>query len=101
MKLFNLFGSKTSTAAAFDKIQGYNTRGPRFSGRALYGGTCTLCMTRKDQMREGYVARTFHIPTDIDDELRMMAIKNHVRFSDMAISAFRDFIRGSKKNDGK
>jgi hypothetical protein len=58
-------------------------------------------MTRKDQMREGYVARTFHIPTDIDDELSVMAVKNHVRFSDMAISAFRNFLRGSKKYDGK
>jgi len=36
-----------------------------------------------------FVARTFHIPKDIDDELRMMAIKNHVRFSDMAILAIR------------
>jgi hypothetical protein len=44
-------------------------------GRAIYGCTSTLCMTRKDEMREGFVARTFHIPEDIDDELRMMAVK--------------------------
>jgi hypothetical protein len=57
-------------------------------------------MTRKDKMREGFVARTFHIPNDVDDELRIMAIKNHVRFSDMAILAFREHIsrvKGSRK----
>ncbi|MGC2574962.1 MAG: hypothetical protein WA364_25905 [Candidatus Nitrosopolaris sp.] len=50
-------------------------------------------MTRKDKMREGFVARTFHIPIDIDDELRVMAIRNHVRFSDEAVSAFRKHIK--------
>jgi hypothetical protein len=57
-------------------------------------------MTRKDKMREGFVARTFHIPNDVDDELRMMAIKDHVRFSEMATSVFRDYIsriKGGKK----
>ena len=53
-------------------------------------------MTRKDEMRKGYVARTFHLPLDIDDELRMMAVKNHVRFSEEAISAFREHISGVK-----
>jgi len=67
------------------------------SGRAIYGGVLVLYMTRKDKMREGYVARTFHITIGIDDELRMMAVKNHVRFSDIAISALRDFLRGDKK----
>ena len=60
------------------------------------GSTCTLCMTRKDQMREGFVARTFHIPIDIDDELRV-----NVRFSDMAILAFKEFLRGGRKDDGR
>jgi hypothetical protein len=57
-------------------------------------------MTSKDKMREGFVARTFHIPEDIDDELRMMAIKDHVRFSEMATSVFREYIsriKGGKK----
>jgi hypothetical protein len=49
-------------------------------------------MTRKDKMREGFVARTFHIPNEVDDELRMMAIKDHVRFSEMATSVFREHI---------
>jgi hypothetical protein len=57
---------------------------------------CTLCMTHKDKMREGFVARTFHIPEDIDDELRMMAIKNHVRFSDEATLALRGHITKTK-----
>ena len=50
-------------------------------------------------MREGFVARNFHIPIDVDDKLRMMAVKNHVRFSDEAIAAFRDHISkgGGKK----
>ena len=52
-------------------------------------------MTRKDQMREGFVTRTFHIPIDIDDELRMMAIKTHVRFSDIAIVAFKHYLQKS------
>jgi hypothetical protein len=47
-------------------------------------------------MREGFVARTFHIPNDIDDELRMAAVKTHVRFSDMAILAFRKSLQGGR-----
>jgi hypothetical protein len=54
-------------------------------------------MTRKDKMREGYVARTVHIPIELDDTLKMMAIKNHVRFSDMAIIAFKDFFNRQKE----
>jgi hypothetical protein len=48
-------------------------------------------MTRKDQMREG-----FDIPNDIDDELRMEAVKTHIRFSDMAILAFRKYLQGGR-----
>jgi hypothetical protein len=54
-------------------------------------------MTRKDKMREGFVARTFHIPIEIDDKLRIMAVKNHLRFSEEAILAFRDHI--SRRGD--
>ena len=74
-----------------------NTQTPRFTGRALYW-TCNTIMTQKDKMREGFVARNFHIPIDVDDKLRMMAVKNHVRFSDEAIAAFRDHI---SKDGGK
>lgn len=69
-----------------------NTAVPRFSGRAIYGPASTLCMTRKDQMRKGFVARTFHIPVDIDDELRIEAVKKRMRFYDMVILAFREHI---------
>jgi hypothetical protein len=50
-------------------------------------------------MRQDYVARAFHLPRDVDDQLRMMAIKNHIRFSDEAILAFREHIAkdGGKK----
>jgi hypothetical protein len=52
-----------------------NTKTPRFTGRALYGHrTCNTIMTRKDSMRQGFVARNFHIPMDVDDKLRLMAI---------------------------
>jgi hypothetical protein len=76
-----------------------HTRVPRLSGTAIYGRTYTTIMTRKDKMKEGFVARTFHIPVDIDDELRMMAIKDHVRFSEMAILAFKEHI--SRVKSGK
>jgi hypothetical protein len=49
-------------------------------------------MTRKDKIREGFVARTFHIPIEIDDGLRMIAVKNHVRFSEEATLALKEHI---------
>ena len=55
-----------------------------------------IYMTRKDKMKEGFVARTFHIPIETDDKLRMMAIRNHVRFSDEAIAAFEEHISRRK-----
>jgi hypothetical protein len=52
----------------FHKSQQHNSE--------LYmGSTYMMGMTRKDKMREGFVARTFHIPIEIDDKLRMMAVK--------------------------
>jgi hypothetical protein len=66
-------------------------------GTAIYG--CRVCitrMTRKSEMKKGYVARTFHIPTEVDDELRVMAIRNHVRFSDMAILSFKHHLQANK-----
>ena len=47
-------------------------------------------------MREGYVARNFHIPINIDDKLRMEAVKKRIRFSDMAIVAFREYFKEDK-----
>jgi hypothetical protein len=65
------------------------------------GRVCNTTMTRKDQMREGYVSRNFHIPTDIDNELRMEAVKKHIRFSDMAILAFRNYLQNISKMTSK
>jgi hypothetical protein len=48
-------------------------------------------MTRKDEMRKGFVARTFHLPED--ENLRMKAIKNRVSFSDITISALREYLK--------
>jgi hypothetical protein len=36
------------------------------------------------------------IPIDIDDELRIEAVKKRVRFSDMAILAFRKYLQGGR-----
>ena len=58
-------------------------------------------MTRKDQMREGYVSRNFHIPIDVDDELRMEAIKQRIRFSDIAIAAFKHYLQAIKATNKK
>ena len=59
-------------------------------------GFVILDMTRKDEMREGYVARNFHVPINIDDKLRMEAVKKRIRFSDMAIVAFREYFKEDK-----
>lgn len=53
---------------------------PRFSGRALYWNRVYMMnMTRKDKMKKGFVTRIFHIPEDLDEKLRIKAIKNKVR----------------------
>lgn len=50
-------------------------------------------MTRKDEMRKGFVARTFHIPEGLDEKLRMKAIKDKVRFSEITISALKEYLK--------
>jgi len=47
-------------------------------------------------MREGLVSRNFHIPIDVDDELRMEAVKKRIRFPDMAILTFRHYLEDDK-----
>jgi hypothetical protein len=55
-------------------------------------------MTRKDEMKKGFVAHTFHLPMDLDDKLRMEAVRTHVRFSDIAISALQKYLKwGNEK----
>ena len=75
-----------------------NTQTPRFTGRALYGRRmCNTIMTRKDQMREGYVSRNFHIPIDVDERLRIEAVKKQIRFSDIATLAFEQYLQNTPK----
>jgi hypothetical protein len=64
--------------------------------RVLYDGT-TAVVKRKDRIRDGFVAHTFHLPKELDDKLRMEAVKNRVRYSDIAITAFERFLGGNKK----
>jgi len=46
-------------------------------------------------MRQGYIARAFHILIDVDDELRMEAI------NDIAIAAFRHYLQALKATGKK
>ena len=65
-----------------------------YTGRAICRGrVSTSDMTRNDQMRDGYVARTFHIPEDLDEKLRLKAVKNKVRFSEITISALKEYLK--------
>lgn len=57
------------------------------------GAGFIIHMTRKDAMRKGFVARTFHIPEPLDEKLRMKAIKNKMRFSEVTISALEEYLR--------
>jgi hypothetical protein len=58
-----------------------------------------IIMTRKDQMREGYVSRNFHLPIEVDDKLRMMAVKEHIRFSEIATLAFKHYLEVCKNEN--
>jgi hypothetical protein len=40
-------------------------------------------MTRKDKMKAGFVARTFHIPEELDEQLKIKAAKAKMRFSEV------------------
>jgi hypothetical protein len=44
-------------------------------GTAIYGTGYVLLMTRKDKLKEGFVARTFHIPAELDEKLKIQAAK--------------------------
>ena len=76
----------------FYRIPGH----PGLPEELYIGRTYVTTMTLKDKMREGFVARTFHIPIDIDDRLRMEAVKKRIRFSDMAILAFGKYLQGGR-----
>ena len=44
-------------------------------------------------MKKGFVARTFHIPEDLDQKLRIKAIKDKVRFSEITILALEEYLK--------
>jgi hypothetical protein len=73
------------------------TQEPRYTDThtAKYGSRMcnTIHMTRKSEMRDGFVARTFHIPEDLDEKLRLKAVKDKVRFSEITISALREYLK--------
>ena len=55
-------------------------------------------MPRKG-IRAGFVARSFNIPEELDEKLRLRAIKDKVRFSDIAILSFRHYLNINKAGD--
>ena len=55
-------------------------------------------MPRKG-IRAGFVARSFNIPEELDEKLRLRAIKDKVRFSDIAILSFRHYLNINKVGD--
>jgi hypothetical protein len=52
-----------------------------------------LCVTTKEKMREGFVAKTFHLPIVLDDRLRMASVKNHMKFSETVIQALEKYLK--------
>jgi hypothetical protein len=67
---------------------------PRLSGTAIYWNPAyIICMTRKDKMKEGFVARTFHIPMDLDEKLKIKAAKARMRFSEVTILALEEYLK--------
>jgi hypothetical protein len=50
-------------------------------------------MTRKDKVKEGFVARTFHIPAELDEKLKIQAAKARIRFSEVTILALKEYLK--------
>jgi len=50
-------------------------------------------MPRKCGIRAGFVARSFNIPEELDEKLRLKAIKDKVRFSEITISALKEYLK--------
>jgi hypothetical protein len=50
-------------------------------------------MTRKDKVKEGFVARTFHIPAELDEKLKIQAAKARMRFSEVTILALKEYLK--------
>ena len=44
-------------------------------------------------IRKGFVARSFNIPKDLDEKLRLKAVKDNVRFSEITICALKEYLK--------
>jgi len=61
------------------------------SGTAIYGGTSNIGMPKG--IRKGFVARSFNIPADLDEKLKIRAARDKVRFSQITISALEEYLK--------
>jgi len=50
-------------------------------------------MPKQNRIRKGFVARSFNIPADLDEKLKVRAVKDKVRFSEITISALKEFLK--------
>jgi hypothetical protein len=57
----------------------------------IYGTINNMGMPK--QIRKGFVARSFNIPADLDEKLKIKAAKDKVRFSDITISALEEYLK--------
>jgi len=60
-------------------------------GTAIYGGTSNIGMPKG--IRKGFVARSFNIPAELDERLKIKAAKDKVRFSEITISALEEYLK--------
>jgi len=44
-------------------------------------------------IRKGFVARSFNIPAELDERLKIKAAKDKVRFSEITISALEQYLK--------
>src|SRR5262249_16491240 len=62
-------------------------------GTAIYRGTSNIGMPKQNRIRKGFVARSFNIPKDLDEKLRLKAVKDNVRFSEITICALKEYLK--------
>ncbi|MGA9151770.1 MAG: hypothetical protein WBZ36_14425, partial [Candidatus Nitrosopolaris sp.] len=90
---FSLFSNSILLYFIFWYLDDVDIQAPRYPEQLYMGAGLVLLMTRKDMMKKGFVARTFHIPEGLDQKLRMEAIKNKVRFSEVTISTLEEYLK--------
>jgi hypothetical protein len=47
----------------------------------------------RGRIREGYVSRIFKLPVDLDEKLRIRAVKDHIYFSKVVITALKEYLK--------